>query len=107
MLTDGFDDIVIPTRADLYLYAFIPGVELGLDLLQKLLDRVLNADRNAAFYLGAYAADVPPERMGEFFGLKVPASSLNTRLGHTMAADLFHRVPNLFRRLKFFPDDHR
>ena len=47
------DDVVVPTRTDLDLDASVTGVELGLDLVKKLLDRVLYADRNAAFDLGA------------------------------------------------------
>ena len=63
----ALDHIVIPVGRDLDLDALIAGVELGANLFQKLLDRILNADRDAAFDLGSGAAEMPPERDVKLF----------------------------------------
>src|ERR1035437_954409 len=45
------NDVVVPVRRDLYLYAAIACIEFGLYLFQKLIDRILNSDRYPALYL--------------------------------------------------------
>ena len=53
----------IPARLDLHLDALVAGRQFAFDLLEQLLHRILNADRNAARDLAPRAAaDLLPQR---------------------------------------------
>ena len=79
MLTNGLYDVVVPLWRDLDLYAFVTGVKLGLNFLKELLDRILNADRNAALDLVSHAAEMPPERNAQLFWLRGPSRRSRSR----------------------------
>ena len=72
---------------DLDLDAAVASGEFGLDLLEQLFGRVLNADRDAASDLAACSAQKFPQRLLPFLRLRVPQRVLQTGLGHAVAPD--------------------
>ena len=81
--------IHVPARLDLDLDALVPRGQLALDLLQKLLDRVLNPNRDAAGNLAPRtAADLLPQRHPVEARLQVPHRRFQAPTRHVVAADV-------------------
>ena len=79
----------VPAGLDLHLDALIAGRQLGFDLLQKLRDRILNADRNAARDLAPRAAaDVLVERLAEHARFQIPDRDFQAAARHQVAANV-------------------
>ena len=79
----------VPAGLDLHLDALVAGRELGLDLLQKLRDRILDADRDAARDLTSRtAADVLVQRLSEHARFQIPHRHFQSATRHQVAADV-------------------
>src|SRR5687768_3389809 len=106
MFADLPDHVVVPMGCDLYFYPLVACDQLGPDLFAKLLDRILNADRNAAADGLIHPAEMPPKRNAELFRLEVPAGGLDPGLRHPVAAGPLHQTKNVLCRSVFLADNH-
>src|SRR5688572_11983389 len=72
-----------------------------------MVDRILNADRDAALDGLVYAAEVTPERHAELFRFEIPASGFDAGFRHSVTAGLLHQIPDAGGVFDVFPDHHR
>src|SRR5207249_2874638 len=77
----------VPARLDFYLDALVAGGELALDLLDQLLERVLNADRNAARDFVERSADELGQTHASLLRFNIPKRVFKGGLGHVVTAD--------------------
>src|SRR5439155_8898147 len=67
----------------------------------------LYSDRDTALYFAPHATNMLPEWNAKLFGFKVPTCRLDAGFRHSMAAHVFHCVPDVGRSCEFVSDDHR
>src|ERR1700690_452386 len=84
--TNLLQNIQVPSRLDLDLDSPVAGSQFGLDLLQELVWRVLDADRNTACNFLPRTSKQFPERLLFLSGLRIPNGIFESRFGHPMAA---------------------
>src|SRR3989454_2070029 len=93
----GLHRLEIPAGLDLDLDPAIPRGELALDLRGKIVERLLNADRDARRDAGARTAERAAERLASQPRVEVPRRHLDGGLRHAMAADRLERGEDLTR----------
>src|SRR5579863_2661426 len=89
--TNTFQHLQVPARFHLHLDATIAGRELSLNLVEKLVDRILNADRNTARDFALRAAQQLPQRLLPLPGFRIPERVFNRGLGHAMTSNSGHQ----------------
>src|SRR3954470_14839523 len=90
------DDFDIPARLNLDLDALVARIEFGLNFIDELGGRILNANRYTARNLGAGgSSDMPGERKAGAAGLKIPDGSFHSAPRHKMATDVRGTIVNL------------
>ena len=83
---DAFEHVHVPAGLDFDFDAAVSGGQFDLDFFQQLLDRILNADGNAAGNLAARAAQQLPQGLLLLRGFGVPESIFERGLGHAVGA---------------------
>ena len=87
--TDLTDNVDVPTRLDLHFDALIACRKLGFDLGEKLIDRVLDPDGDAAGdFLSGSGSNCFPQRLFTQASLEVPNSRLDASARHVVSADM-------------------
>ncbi len=98
----------VPAGLDLDLDALVPGGQLAFDLLEKLLDRVLNADGDAAGNLApGSAADLFPEGHAIEARLEIPDGRFQASARHVVAADVGRQRIHAGGALELAPEHSR
>jgi hypothetical protein len=88
-------------RLNLNFDALVAGAQFLFHLGDKLFDRGLNPDRNAARNLDARPADQLPERHILLFRFRVPDGRFHSGPGHFVAANPRQQIEHLRRRPEF------
>ena len=94
---EPFDGLDVPARLDLDLDALIARLALDGHSVEQLVERVLDADRDAGRDRPAPASKRLPERLAVLLRVEVPRRHLDDGLGHVVATDARHRGPEIAR----------
>ena len=90
----------VPARLHLDLDALVAGGELALDFREEIVERVLDADRDARRDTVARAAEETAQRLVALLGVQIPRGHLHRGLRHVVAADRFERGKDVARMLE-------
>ena len=87
----------VPTRLDLDLDSPVSGGALAVHFRRQLVERILNADRDARGNAIARPAERAAERLATLPRVQIPRRHLDRRFRHVVAADGFQRRKYLSR----------